>query len=110
MEFERALLWWKHSGENQSSALCAVYESKRVLRAGSIRVTPVFEPAVQPLSVVEDAELEQVAPGHVFRSRKVTATVLQPGRYGHVRSGQTVAATLAKYLQNSRISGRSSTG
>jgi hypothetical protein len=39
-----------------------------------------------------------------------TATVLQPGWYGRVRSGQTVAKILAKLLQNSIIPGHSSTG
>ena len=31
---------------------------------------------------------------------QLTATVLQPGWYGRVRSGQTVAAIIVKLLQN----------
>src|SRR5215216_244830 len=41
-----------------------------------------------------------------FRSREVTATVLQPGWYRCVRAGQTAAANTIKYLQNGVIVGR----
>src|SRR5829696_9992497 len=44
-----------------------------------------------------------------FRSREVTATVLQPGWYRCVRAGQTAAANSMKYLQNGVIIGRSRT-
>jgi hypothetical protein len=39
-----------------------------------------------------------------------TKNVLQPGRYKLVRGGQTAAGKLAKYLQNTKITGRNRTG
>ena len=44
-----------------------------------------------------------------FRSREVTATVLQPGWYERLRAGQIAAANSMKYLQNGVILGRSRT-
>src|SRR5215218_7526694 len=43
-------------------------------------------------------------------SRKVTATVLQPGCYGHVRDRRAAAANLVKHLQKEVITGQHSTG
>src|SRR5215213_8633402 len=48
--------------------------------------------------------------GVALRSRNVTATVLQPGRYGSARDGRAAVANLVKHLQNGVILGRSSTG
>src|SRR5215203_1461701 len=45
-----------------------------------------------------------------LRSLNVTATVLQPGRYGSARDGRAAVANLVKHLQNGVILGRSSTG
>jgi hypothetical protein len=39
-----------------------------------------------------------------------TATVLQPGRYKLVRSGQSASGSSAKYLQIIEITGRARTG
>src|SRR5215218_11427338 len=48
--------------------------------------------------------------GVALRSRNVTATVLQPGRYGSARDGRAAVANLVKHLQNGVILGRSRTG
>ncbi len=61
-------------------------------------------------SVEVCAEPKQLVPGSDLLSEKVTATVLQPGRYRRVRDGQTTVAIFVKYLQNGMISGRNRTG